>query len=397
LRALVVDDNPLARTVLIRLLEKFGCEVQAADSGEAALAILQDTDTSAFDYVTIDFNMPGMDGLTLASKIRQSISASPKLVLVTAADTHAMEEAGQLSQFNGVLNKPITAAQIGEMLTGKPALSQPKSTGNAQELKGLRVLLAEDIPTNQLIATEMLQAYGVTVDVVDNGRLAVEAMQAHGHRFDLILMDMQMPEMDGLEATRQIRQRFPDSSIPIIAMTAHALDEERERCMAAGMNDFITKPVDPQLLESSLLRWKPGKLNPAPASTPQKEDIAVESASTDPFENLPGIDVAGGMRRMMNKRALYERVLRDFHKRFAGEAALIRAALSANDAQTAERHAHSTKGLAGSIGATELQEAALALEEAIRAANTYPEAALERYETALKIVIDGIGLAFPAA
>ena len=394
-RALVVDDNPLARTVLMRLLEKFGCETRAADSGQVALDILQHPDTQAFDYVTIDYNMPGMDGLTLASQIREVITTSPKLVLVTAADTHAMEEAGQLKHFNSVLNKPITAAQIGEMLTGKPAVSSPKDTNQSLGLQGLRILLAEDIPTNQLIATEMLQAYGITVDVVDNGRLALDAVIAHGNRYDLILMDMQMPEMDGLEATRRIRAQFPDLKLPIIAMTAHALDEERERCMQAGMNDFITKPVDPQLLETTLLRWKP--VAAAPSQPIQKTKPAMpDSSKNAAFPQLPGIDTETGLRRMMNKHALYERVLRDFHTRFAGEAALIRAALAANDAHTAERHAHSTKGLAGSIGANTLQNASLALEEAIKSGGAYPEAALTRYENELKTVIDGIQTAFPS-
>ena len=395
-RTLVVDDNPLARTVLMRLLEKFGGETQAADSGAAALEILQNPDIPPFDFITIDLNMPGMDGLTLASNIRESMSVSPKLVLVTAADTHAMEEAGELKHFNNVLNKPITAAQIGEMLTGVPAQAKPSAQPASSALKGLRVLLAEDIPTNQLIATEMLQAYGITVDVVDNGRLALEAMNAHSSRFDLILMDMQMPEMDGLEATRRIRTQFSDRKIPIIAMTAHALDEERERCMAAGMNDFITKPVDPALLEATLLRWKPAQVQAAKA-LPDQDKIVKTTNQPAPLPQLPRIDTESGMRRMMNKPSLYERVLRDFHKRFAGEAPLIRAALAANDLATAERHAHSTKGLSGSIGALDLQAASLALEEAIHANAGYPEDALQRYEAALKTVIDGINQVFPSA
>lgn len=393
-RALVVDDNPLARTVLMRLLEKFGCQTQAADSGDTALDLLQNPAAAPFDYITIDLNMPGMDGLTLASNIREALPISPKLVLVTAADTHAMEESGQLHQFDSVLNKPITAAQIRELLTGTPALGKPLLSKAPAALQGLRILLAEDIPTNQLIATEMLQAFGITVDVVDNGRLAVEAIAQHSNRFDLILMDMQMPEMDGLEATRRIRSQFPGLQLPIIAMTAHALDEERARCMAAGMNDFITKPVDPAILEATLLRWKP-TIAPVPEPSPSRPEAMPATTSPDPFPNLPGIDIENGMRRMMNKRSLYERVLRDFNKRFAGEAALIRAALHANDLPTAERHAHSTKGLSGSIGALDLQAASLNLEAAIRAGNGYPESALATYENALKIVIDGITQAFP--
>jgi len=385
-----VDDNPLARTVLRRLLEKYGCATDEAASAEEALALLAEPDRH-FDYVTIDLYMPGMDGLELAAAIRRQMREVPRLVLVTAADITPMDDAGQLRNFHFALNKPITAAQIRELLTGTPARNAIDQASQTQALAGLRILLAEDVPTNQLIATEMLSSFGAKIETADNGQLVLEAFAARSHEFDLILMDVQMPEMDGLQATREIRRLSQGKDVPIIAMTAHALDEEKARCLAAGMNDFITKPIDPAILVGSLLRWKP-KTTPKPE---EKAMTAPENNAPAGMPDLPGIDTAAGLRRMMNKISLYERVLKDFHKRFAGEAALIRAALAANDRPTAERHAHSTKGLSGSIGATALQAASLALEEALRAGEEYPAAALDNYEAELNTVLNGIAGHYP--
>ncbi len=390
-RALVVDDNPLARTVLTRLLQKYGCLAEGVDCGEAALAHLSQS-KHPYDFVTVDLNMPGMNGLALAEAIHaQQPTKPPKLVLVTASDTHALEEAGALKLFHMALNKPITAAQIGQLLSGKaPGKDDGLPDAENSPLKGYHVLLAEDIPTNQLIASEMLQSFGMQVTTAENGRIAIEAVEKAPNRFDLILMDMQMPEVDGIAATQKIRLSHSAAALPIIAMTAHALDEERERYLSNGMNDFITKPVDPKKLFASLLRWKPEHPKGAPTQT--KQPAGNTPAMTIP--PLPGIDTANGLKRMMNKTILYERVLRDFHKRFSGEAALIRAALAAQDHHTAERHAHSTKGLADSIGALALQSISKTLEEAIKRQEAYPEQELQDYEAELKIVIDGIGAAY---
>jgi CheY-like chemotaxis protein/HPt (histidine-containing phosphotransfer) domain-containing protein len=257
-------------------------------------------------------------------------------------------------------------------------------------LAGLRVLLAEDIPTNQLIACEMLESFGATVETVDNGERALHKLLAEGKTYDVILMDIQMPEMDGLEATRRIRASGRCPGLPIIAMTAHAMDEERQRCMAAGMNDFITKPIDPALLQTKLAQWKPtAEMAPTPMST---GTIPIPPAEALP--ELPGIDQEIGLKRMMNKPKLYEKVLRDFHGRFADEAAAIRKAIAGQDFGEAERRAHSTKGLAGSIGATRLQEAALALEQQLHLVQAPAESVFEQYEQALTEVIDGIRTGF---
>ena len=389
-RVLIVDDNPVARVVLERLLAKFGCTTACAESGDQALAMLAEPNAPLYDCVALDLNMPGMDGLALAHAIRARLSPMPRLVMVTAADTNSLEDAAALGEFDSVINKPLTAAQIGKLVDslGKP-LPPRNDGGNGHKapapLAGLRVLVAEDIPTNQLIVSETLADFGATVTIADNGNIALQLLTQPGNVYDVILMDIQMPEMDGLEATRRIRVLPRFAALPIIAMTAHALDEEKRRCREAGMNDFITKPIDPKLLLDKLSHWHAGATaaaETAPAAPP--------SPSADGFPVLPGVDTAEGLRRMMNKRHLYERVLRDFHQRFAEETTLIGNALAAGEREEARRRAHSTKGLAGSIGATALQNASLRLEHAIADSSPDEVAALESYGQELRQVIDGI-------
>ena len=386
--ALVVDDNPLARNVLARLLEKHGCKATMAESGEQALRAIADADIP-FDCITIDLNMPGMNGLELADAIRSRAPNTPKLVMVTAADTSLLDTLPSFASLHAVLHKPVTAAQIGLLLSGQTTSNATQAT--EMPLKGMRVLLVEDVPTNRLIATEMLESFGASVSTAENGRIALERVASTP--VDVVLMDIQMPEMDGLEATRRLRTDPRWQNLPIIAMTAHAFEEERQRCLAAGMNDFITKPIDPPLLQRTLVSWRPGKAA-SPEVTAAPAAVAPTASNDAIFPPLPGIDTVDGLRRMMNKPRLYEKVLRDFHARFIDEVAAIQRALDAGDTEAAMRRAHSAKGLAGSIGAARLQSAALALEMALRGETRNAKDGLDEFATALKIVIDGIGSRF---
>ena len=388
-RALVVDDSPLARSILIALLEKQGYTALPAESGEQALAMLGDSRSARFEFVTIDLNMPGMDGLELADAIRNQIAPAPKLVMVTATDTAALVGESRLNCFDAVLNKPVTAAQIGKLVNQgeAPVASMPSKPA---PLAGVRVLLVEDMPTNQLIASEILESFGITVDLADNGVQAITKLLEDRNRYDIVLMDIQMPEMDGLEATRRLRASQQLGHLPIIAMTAHAMDSERRRCLEIGMNDFVTKPIDPDLLRDILIRWRPTQATPAQA----KKMESAPMSSADGLPDLPGIDKADGLRRMMNKPALYEKVLRDFHARFMAEPEVIRAAMQAGDYATAERRAHSTKGLAGTIGALGLQNASKELELALRQGEPLPDGIFQRFESELNAVIASIAHGF---
>jgi len=388
-RALVVDDSPLARSILIALLEKQGYTALPAESGEQALAMLGDTRTARFEFVTIDLNMPGMDGLELADAILNQITPAPKLVMVTATDTATLAGETRLRCFDAVLNKPVTAAQISKLVNqGAPAAANPPS--KPAPLAGLRVLLVEDMPTNQLIASEILESFGITVDLADNGVQALSKLLEESNSYDIVLMDIQMPEMDGLEATRRLRASGRLASLPIIAMTAHAMDSERQRCLDIGMSDFVTKPIDPDGLRDILIRWRPTQATLAQA----KKLESAPMSSADGLPDLPGIDKADGLRRMMNKPALYEKVLRDFHARFMAEPEAIRNAMQAGDFATAERRAHSTKGLAGTIGAQGLQNASKELELALRQGEALPDGIFQRFESELNAVIASIAHGF---
>lgn len=167
---------------------------------------------------------------------------------------------------DAVLSKPVTAAQIGKLVRDRKLQNHAKPNAPAP-LAGVRVLLVDDMPTNLLIAGEMLESFGITVDTADNGVLALKKVIDEGNDYDIVLMDIQMPEMDGQGATRRLRAVERSQSLPIIAMTANAQDSERQRCLAAGMNDFLTKPIDPGLLQDTLFRWRP----PARCNCPNKK------------------------------------------------------------------------------------------------------------------------------
>jgi len=387
-RVLVVDDNDLARSVLERMLVKNGCQVCTVDSGEAALAALDAPADQPIDCVMVDLNMPDMDGLSLAHHIRSGPNRAAKLIMVTAENIHASRFRHALDDFDDVMEKPVTAAHIREVLdhlqhrATEPTL--PDSTRSAP-LAGIRLLVAEDVPTNQLIMRDLLESLGATVEVADNGALALQLLESHGSEIDLILMDIQMPDMDGLQATRRIRSGTTRSDIPIIALTAHAFEEERQRALAAGMDDFLTKPIEPQQLIAIIQRY-----GPAPAAGNTTSPAPTDS----PIPDIPGIDVTDGLRRMLNRQALYEKVLCDFHSRFVGEAERIRQSLATGDTEAAARRAHSLKGTGAMVGAKGVAEQAKLLELAIGQDSPAIEARLAQFEAELNRALDGIKAAF---
>jgi CheY-like chemotaxis protein len=349
----------------------------------------------------IDLNMPGIDGLALASMIRSRLGRRTHLVMITAENTNAPELHDALGDFDEVIEKPVTYARLANVLArlSGERIAPPTATPPvAAPLAGVRILVAEDIPTNQLIMCDLLESLGATVQIADNGRLAIEALQADAAEFDVVLMDIQMPEMDGLEATRQIRKGGVRPDIPIIALTAHALEQERQKAIDAGMNDFLTKPIEPSRLIEVLRGFQEGKFGSSAKQPvqPARPQPALEApAAASPFPELPGLDTVDGLRRMMHKPALYERVLRDFRSRFAGEPDRIREALAADDRATAARLAHSLKGTGGTIGAIRLAALAKDLEEAIKQSLPVESERLTAFETELDRVLDGIAQAFP--
>jgi CheY-like chemotaxis protein len=214
----------------------------------------------------------------------------------------------------------------------------------------------------------------------------------HGTSYDAVLMDLQMPRMDGIEATQRIRADSRFSSLPVIAMTAHTLVEERDRCRQAGMNDFISKPIDPPSLYATLAHWTRNRGNSVQSSVRVEPPRPVKSMD-DAIPALPGIDTSLGLKRVMNKPALYRKVLCDFYLRFNNVAAQIHDAMDRGDQEEANRQTHSAKGLSATIGAMALHEAAVSLEQALKGGSD-PVPALHQFEHELAVVVAGLRSAF---
>jgi CheY-like chemotaxis protein len=266
LRALVVDDLPEARSALVELLWALGLKAVAADSGQAAVRLAQDAHAGGefFDLLLIDWRMPALDGIATLARLQQTLaSPMPPSILVTALDEAPLRSQARAAGFHAVLPKPVRASTLHDTLVSllQPAAGAalvPAASGSQvlQSLRsrhaGARVLLAEDNAVNQELATLLLRAAGLEVVAAPDGERAVEL--AITQAFDVILMDMQMPHMDGLAASAAIRNQG-NLAVPIIAMTANAFADDRKACLAAGMNDFLTKPVVPETLYATLQTW----------------------------------------------------------------------------------------------------------------------------------------------
>ena len=389
LRVLIVDDNAAAREILQEPLSSITGHVDVVASGKEALAAIKQHDATApYDIVFMDWRMPGMDGLQASRHIKsdETLSRQPAIVLVTAFGREEVREEAERLQLDGFLVKPVTRSMIVDTLVnvfasdGKESAAVAVGEGEAQ-LRGARILLAEDNEINQQIAVELLEGAGATVKVASNGREAVDILSngPHPPPYDMVLMDLQMPEMDGYQATARLRADTRFSNLPIIAMTAHATIEERERCLAAGMNDHISKPIDPAtLFETAGRYFKP--LPPTPGGAEgipmtgqaDKSPSSLSSSSSKPaekFDDLPrvaGLDTKDGLARVAGNRKLYLKLLHQFVEQQGSAVGQINAALSKSDAVLAARLAHTLKGVAGNIGAKSVQKAAGALETLIR-------------------------------
>ena len=407
-RILVVDDLHSARLVLHGMLAAMHFQVDVADSGESALAAVTQADASeaAYDIVLLDWKMPGLDGIETALRLQQlPLAKQPLLAMLTA---YGRDEAVALARGSGistVLSKPVGPSPLFDaMITllggaavalgdGSPGASdEPVGVDDLRAISGARILLAEDNALNQQVAGELLRDAGLVVDIADNGRIACAMLQASGQPYDLILMDMQMPEMDGLTATHAIRAESRWNALPIVAMTANAMVEDRQQCMQAGMVDFVTKPIDPDTLFRVLLKWI------APRLDDRVADIAPAAPQTETSLPPPisGLDQALGLRRVLGKPERYNSMLRSFAASQADAVAVTRKALLADDLATASRLVHTLKGLAGNIAAAELQQATGALELALRTNGVERDGLLDTLEVVLARQIAAIHAALPA-
>jgi two-component system sensor histidine kinase/response regulator len=401
IRALVVDDNAVAREILQEPLSTLASRVDTVASGKEAITAIKERDaTEPYDIVFMDWRMPGMDGLQASRHIKgdETLTHHPAIVLVTAFGGEDVREEAERLELDGFLLKPVTRSMIVDTLVnifaaGADHSHRPADSGHTSTLRGARILLAEDNEINQQIAVELLEGAGAAVTIANNGREAVAAVSAQTPPpFDVVLMDLQMPEMDGYQATTSLRANPRLASLPIIAMTAHATVEERQRCLAAGMNDHVAKPIDPAALFDAVGRFYQVPEDVPPATVPP---AALASAGVPA---VPGLDASDGLSRVGGNQKLYLKLLRDFAGQQVDAPEQIAEALIRQDIAVAERLAHTLKGVAGNLGAKDVQAAAGRLESLLRnrAARDDVEAARQQVAARLGPLVAGLRIALAA-
>ncbi|MBF0615069.1 MAG: response regulator [Magnetococcales bacterium] len=377
MRILIVDDNPTAREILRSTLGSFSFQVEAVDSGAAAIDRVgaTDADQKPFQLVLMDWKMPDMDGLESAARIRSMpLSTQPRLILLTAYDPMDPRYLEQERAFDGCLTKPFSHSQLwdGILNVFGATDSTPKVRKHFEhepfqellsDVRGSRLLLVEDNEINQQVAKELLTLAGFEVRIANHGQEALEILAEDS--FSAVLMDIQMPVMDGHETTRHIRAREEWRQIPVIAMTANAMTGEKEKCLSAGMNDYISKPIDVQFLMTALLRQlhpQAKSLRGAEWVTPAKELQLIKSEF---LAHLEGVDVVGAVAKLGGNQRLYLSIMEKFLEQQHNTVAGIKSAIDNKQIAEAIRITHTLKGLGGNLGCTTLQELCGSLENVL--------------------------------
>ena len=407
LRVLVVDDNETSRRALLKTLEMFGFHACAAASGpEAEILLTREVAAGKpFQLAIVDWIMPGMNGVDTVRRIRENSSQAvpPKSILmVPYGHEEEIKGAGDASMVDGWITKPVNCSFLFDTIMNvferqvtkalRNSLDVVDVTKIAERIGGARVLLVEDNAINRQVAEGLLTAVGLVVETVWDGVEAVQRLSEGGAEPDVVLMDIQMPRMDGLEAARKIREELELHQLPIIAMTAHAMASDRERCLDAGMNDHVPKPIEREHLYAKLVQWIGGR-----EGLGVRLEVAVGQNTDEslPFpDHLAGIDVNKGLERLNGDRRLLRSLFYEFHRDYAGVAAEVRSALAGrrmNDLKSAASIVHAVRGMAGNISAMRLFDTASILEQGLREEWDSVADALNDFENALHEVVGSIG------
>ncbi len=404
LRVLIIDDNKTARNSIATMMGKlFATEPDTSGcAGEAFQQICHRQRTAQpYNLIFVDWHLPGKNGIETGRLIKEEIvgeGAAPRVILMI--DGYAVENLRFQARSAGIdafLPKPACPSNIVNTVTHlffpEPSQADDGAVKVSQEkldqVRGTRVLLVEDNLFNQEVARELLEQAGMVVYIAENGFAALKAVSSS--TFDVIFMDIQMPDLDGLEVAKRIREHHQAEDLPIIAVTAHALSEDREKSLAAGMNDHITKPIDPDELMAMLVKWSPvSDVGAVPNSLRKQAASAPDhiGESSEPNLHFKEIKTREGIKRCLGNSASYKRFLRIFFREYCHYGKECDDLFQSGDFEVVRHHAHAIKGPAGSIGAKKLQETAHALEKAIwrRETNRY-EHLLRAFQNALSAVM----------
>ena len=412
LKVLIVDDNKSALEMYEEQLKSLGFKVSTIDSGEKAVKEIEKSffDGNPYELILIDYRMPNIDGIETSRQIKQNVNMAniPLIIMVTAYSREDVIKQAEKEGIKAVLIKPVDVSlmfnTIMEVFGREPLTAIRQNIGidsqleNMEIIKNAQILLVEDNVLNQVLAMEMLKQAGMIVEIANNGKEAIEVLNVR--EYDLVFMDVQMPVMGGYEATGLIRANEKFKDLPIIAMTAHAMSGAREACLEAGMNDYISKPIDTVQLNKLLIKWiKPIILTPInknsellgliDKSKSDKEKIDKEFVEFP--ESLYGIDLKSALSRLGGNKQLLKELLYDFYKKYASITEEMNSEIQKGNIDRVEIMAHSIKGIAGNISANDLYETAGELEKAIREKNKEQyQSLLTNFDKELQLVLEAL-------
>ncbi len=379
LKTLIIDDNDLARHSLAKMVGTiFSQAPDTANSSERALALIDQHDGQElpYDIIFVDYEMPGTDGLTTVRKLKEKLQKQSKpvriILLITNYDVDKIRTEAESAGVNAFLTKPNCLSNIFDSVASLYNENSPHGNSTTikvdkeqlDQVQGMHILVVEDNLFNQEIAKEFLQQAGMIVDIAANGFAALEAIEETV--YDLVFMDIQMPDLDGLEVAQRMRVQHSAEQLPIVAITAHAMSGDREKSLAAGMNDHITKPIDPNQLMSMLVKWGTDRHSHKPVVLKANEPSTIQAIPTSeqPF-SFKHIDQAAGLRRCLGNMDSYKRFLTLFDQEYRQHPDKCEQLMQSEDYEKLRHVAHAVRGPAGSIGALTLNSAAHDLEMAI--------------------------------
>jgi PAS domain S-box-containing protein len=374
LNVLVVDDNDTAREILKEALETFSFKSTLAKSGKEAIDLVLKNKEHPFDLLLIDWKMPEMDGLETSKIILQENGINiPTIIMTTTFGKDDITEKALEIGIKGFLTKPISYSLLFDTIMevlGKEVRTKRSRIEKGMKhreaigkIKGAKILLTEDNEINQQVATELLEQAGFVIEIAVNGKDSLDKVLASGipSKYDIILMDLQMPVMDGYTAAQEIRKHPEFNNLPIVAMTADAMVGVKEKCISVGMADFVTKPIEPDEIFGALVKWiKPG--NRKPVDVPFQKEAEVDN-SLLVFKH---IDVEDGLDRIGGNKKLYMSLLEKFHEKNVNIIEQIKTAIQNQDQELSVRLVHTLKGVAGNLGALELSAAAAKFEPRLK-------------------------------